>query len=60
MTQKSRKEIEIEEEIKVMRATCDICPLRVNCRISFTIDKILEQVITFGNDCCPLTNAEDE
>ena len=58
MTQKS--EIGIEEKIKIIRTTCDNCSLRENCRILFTVNKILEQVITFWNDCCPQINAEAE
>lgn len=68
MTQKS--EIEIEEEIGMIRATCDDCLLHEDCRISHTVEKILgypetgygveEAVISFWNDCCPYINGEDE
>ncbi len=72
MTQKGRKEIEIEEEIKVIRTTCDDCGSRDDYSISQAVFKIIKNlkdsergygvedaVVSFWNDCCPHINEED-
>ena len=70
MTQKSRKEMEIDEYIKAIRTTCDDCGSRDDCIISQAVFKIIknlkqsekgygveEAVTLFWEDCCPI-NAE--
>jgi len=69
----TRKEMEIDNDIKVIDNMCDDCGLRNDCNISQAVFKILknlkgsekyygvkEAVVSFWIDCCPQTNSEDE
>lgn len=70
MAPKSRNEIGIVNDIKVINMICDDCGSRDNCIVSQAVEKnlkhpekgygVLEAIISFWIDCCPYINAEAE